>query len=1650
MEKLPETQRKALTKTSDARLVQKLLNAGVTVEQVETMDRQAMLAAAAELILSGKEVTGHNVQAAYDPELERQKFAWQRQCYEKELELKTKREEQERDDKLRAQQAQFELEKEKLRVAEQEMHMKRDQLEKDRQQKAWQLQVEDEERELRVRSAAAKAKIFGDAMRSASVKMGDDPIDAISFFNGIENSFNIFSVPDNLKVDLMRPYLSQRAVAFLTQLDAKQLQDYEVVKKHILSQLRLSPRLFLEQFNTIARKYDETAVLFGTRLKTLLKYYLHSRSVSGFDELFSLLVSDRLKATLNDDCLKYVLSIEATIAEGWLPYDKLADVIDNYYANRVRGRPRVSAISITPEQAPTRVGDVRKVVVNTQQVVGQAGRGKSTGGPPGQATTQKRCYSCGGPHLRRDCPQKGPAGGAQSTTGRRERQVQVHQASVEAPSGGTAADGSLQVQANQCVVAGPLWGRRTESTCGGDLDPLTTGPLVPRANVDSEAARGGANGGPQLAATMVGLPGSDTVAEADIPAGTEPGLSLLDCVETLTYVDVMVTEVPGKVIRALNDSGCQLSIIKKQVLNGYTYPACGTVQIRGLLGNADTADLTYLSLSLPECPDVTLRIMCAVSDNVQEDMILPSAVVTRMNDRFNIKIAAIDTVVKTVEPLSSVGSCDNDKDDALFLEVDTVDNLDVDPNEITVMQLKNEQVSDSSLRPLWVLAKQGKGKVFIKDGLLFRYEKICGRDMECLLVPEGRRQYVIDVAHTVTGGHFNYRKTRDRIKLSGLTWDTLTRDCKLFVQKCEVCQKMARTTCFDRIPISPVPRSPHLFAHFFADCFGPVLSDQHVKFNYCLVLVDSHSLWVSAYPLRNLTAKSICLALLNMFAYTGLSSEVTMLSTDNATYFKAELTREFLKRIGVSPRFHTPHASWSTGLVERHLQTVKRVVGKLAADHPKQWAEYLPYALWALRESVSNPLQMQPFMMVTGGRPMRGPLSILRDTWLGFRNLPISLGKRTEDFLAEVKAGLEAAQEYAGEHVKEAQRRYVSHYNLRTKPKKFQVGQQCLILQPDNTTSRMFARWKGPATVVETKFPDSYVVELTGRRYHLHANHLRPYVVEVETVTCMPEELSNLMCTQGEAQDIDSRPTDVDCIDHDVNVNVQYCSVIYDADTDFGDVGEVGPIVDQGQPPTPARPGEDELSHLSAAQRGSLLGIIDEFADCFSSVPGLCKAVVHEIPTTADFVPKRIKGYRIPEPLREEVERQIMALLKTGFIRESSSPMSSPIVAVIKPSGGVRVCVNYQYLNRYTIPDQMPLPDISTIIHKVGNARFITTFDAPSSYHQCEIAEGDRWKTAFVCGSSLYEWVRCPFGLRSSGCSFVRAMNRILSPVRAFTANYVDDVAVYSMEWEPHLDDIRAFLTVVRRSGFTFSLAKARWARPQVTFLGHVIGSGERRPDPDKVAAVKDLRVPETKKQVRQVLGFFGHFAEYLEGYARLAHPLTALTGKKYVGRIPWGQREQEAFDTLKERLIKATLEPLGVIDYRRPFVIMVDSCEYAVGGILVQETPSGVHRPVCFASHQFSETQRRWATIEKECFATIWALQKFKQWIFQVPTVIQTDHNPLVFLTDTAPKNAKLMRWLLAVQEFNNVQFQFRAGAQNAAADCVSRMVYPDDRVRN
>jgi len=220
--------------------------------------------------------------------------------------------------------------------------------------------------------------------------------------------------------------------------------------------------------------------------------------------------------------------------------------------------------------------------------------------------------------------------------------------------------------------------------------------------------------------------------------------------------------------------------------------------------------------------------------------------------------------------------------------------------------------------------------------------------------------------------------------------------------------------------------------------------------------------------------------------------------------------------------------------------------------------------------------------------------------------------------------------------------------------------------------------------------------------------------------------------------------------------------------------------------------------------------LLDEFAYVFVEKPGLCSEGVHEIHVTPDFKPRRLMAYNVPELLKPKVARQLQELLNMGFKSKSTTGMASPIVRVLKGRNGenrVRLCCDYRYLNKYTGGDAYPTPDITDVIHKVGKAQWITSWDTRSGYWQISVKPEHRWLTVFVTDFGLFESVRMPFGLKCTSNSFIRALQQLLFPLRDFCDSYVDDIATFRSgrredsqdSWPLHLEQVRAFLLKMRK-----------------------------------------------------------------------------------------------------------------------------------------------------------------------------------------------------------------------------------------------------------
>ena len=465
---------------------------------------------------------------------------------------------------------------------------------------------------------------------------------------------------------------------------------------------------------------------------------------------------------------------------------------------------------------------------------------------------------------------------------------------------------------------------------------------------------------------------------------------------------------------------------------------------------------------------------------------------------------------------------------------------------------------------------------------------------------------------------------------------------------CAICQLRAPVKVSDRVPITPIPRDDELpLTHLVMDCIGPILPEgdpaaKKSEYNYALVIVDKYSRWPMAYPLRSLSAKAVCDALLQVFMTFSIPK---VISSDCGTNFTSKLTQECLKRLGCSPCFNTPGHPEASGLVERCNQSLKTMIYKLAQSNPRGWFHLLPFVLWSLRERPSCTTHISPYNLVYGTLP-RGPLSVLKESWAGERPLPFSIGKKPEEHLQTLKTNLEMAQAYADFYSEIEQKRYATHYNLRSTDRQYQLGGKVAILSSDSGSAKVYNRWQGPGTIIEIKSPYSCVVELDGRKRHVHANKMKKFNERIEQAL------------------------------------INSCSVIFDKDEEFGSIDLVNDYQKGPDPPPPSSVIDPvKVAHLTEMERNQLFDVLDRYPTIFSDKPGFCSLVEHEIKISADFKPKRLRAYKVPELLKPEVERQIHEMLELGIIVPSDSAMASPVVCVLKGlngQNGVRLAIDYR------------------------------------------------------------------------------------------------------------------------------------------------------------------------------------------------------------------------------------------------------------------------------------------------------------------------------------------------------------------------------------
>ena len=342
--------------------------------------------------------------------------------------------------------------------------------------------------------------------------------------------------------------------------------------------------------------------------------------------------------------------------------------------------------------------------------------------------------------------------------------------------------------------------------------------------------------------------------------------------------------------------------------------------------------------------------------------------------------------------------------------------------------------------------------------------------------------------------------------------------------------------------------------------------------------------------------------------------------------------------------------------------------------------------------------------------------------------------------------------------------------------------------------------------------------------------------------------------------------------------------------------------------------------------------IVKEFPNVFpDDISGLSPD--REMEFTIDLIPGTepisIPPFRmVPVELRE-LKAQLEELLSKGFIRLSISPWGAPVLFVKKKDGSLRFCIDYKKLNRVTIHNQYPLPRIDELFDQLQGSRVYSKIDLRSGYHQLRVQESDVPKTAFRIRYGHYEFLVMPFGLTNAPAAFMDLMNRVFQPyLDRFVIVFIDDILLYSGSSEEHSEHLRIVLQTLKEWQLYAKLSKCQFLLDRVTFLGHVISAEGVSVDPQKIEAVVNWKPPKNVPEVRSFLGLAGYYRKFVEGFSKIAAPLTKLTRKDV--KYNWVDACQQSLKELKGRLTSAPV--LALPNGRDGFVVYSDASWQGLG----------------------------------------------------------------------------------------------------------------------
>nr|XP_006823664.1 PREDICTED: uncharacterized protein LOC100372741 [Saccoglossus kowalevskii] len=1068
-------------------------------------------------------------------------------------------------------------------------------------------------------------------------------------------------------------------------------------------------------------------------------------------------------------------------------------------------------------------------------------------------------------------------------------------------------------------------------------------------------------------------------------------------VKSKTKMPVVKGRIGEKVVTTLRDTGCSGVVVKRDFVsdNQYTGKFCCMLMID------NTARTVPIAKLYVDTPYFTGEVEAQCLPDAIYDLVIGNVEGARAPDDPDPQwqeMCAVATRAMAKKGNKIVPLCVPDGGKSL---------------DVSKAQLVKLQHDDPSLSKYWSLKEpkfKGNQEVMFleKGGILYRQfthpHVNQGRPVKQMVVPMPLRNQVMMVAHdSITGGHMGVKKTSDRV-LSNFYWPGIHGDITRFCRSCDICQRTVPKRKIAKVPLQKMPLIDVPFKRVAIDLVGPIHPPSEKGHKYILTLVDYATRYPEAIPLKHISTEDVAEALVDMYSRLGIPEEILH---DMGTQFVSECMCEVSRLLSIRQLSTTPYHPMCNGLVEKFNGTLKAMLKRLCSEQPKQWHRYINALLFAYREVPQESTGFAPFELMYG-RTIRGPMHILKQLWTTETEEPEI--RNSYQYVFELRERLDETLKIAQVEMQKSQQRYKHYYDRKVKVRRFQPGQTVLILLPTDS-NKLLMQWKGPYEIDSVIGVNDYRVKVRGQYKTYHANLLTKYIQRNEQSSEAADNLPVLGIASAAVIEYEES-LDEDAVQDDDLLVLNSCmSKESVADVKYG-------------------------RNLTHDQEQSVRCLVHEYKHIFTDLPGTTNLIQHRIQLRTDE-PIRSRPYPVPYSVRESLKEDIQSMLKMGVIRETESPYASPVVIVRKKDGSNRICIDYRKLNKVTVFDPEPMVTADDMFQYLSKDKYFTKVDLSKGFWQVPVAGEDIHKTAFVTPDGTYEFLKMPFGMMNSGATLVRGVRKMLSGM-CKVVSYVDDILVHTITWCEHITTLKELFSRMADAQLTARPSKCIIASDVIDFVGHRVGQGFLSPHEDNVKKVRNVPRPMTKKEVRSFLGLTGFYREYIPNYAAIAVPLTDLTKNGQPIKVVWGEAQEKAYRTLIHIITSKPI--LRLHDSHKPYVLRTDASDIGIASVLLQGH-DGKLFPVSYASKKLSQREKAYSTIEKECLAIVWSVKKYMMYLYGTQFILQTDHQPLLYVDKAKFINDKVMRWAMFLQNYR-FTVECIKGSDNHGADFLSRAV--------